>query len=873
MIKAFDDRYKLWCLSLLTDNPIYEFSANLELVVRMVNQVCDESLRRRPIKIIILIFDQTDLAFLRLIVEKIPNVQLELFPTIKFPHELRTFDLKRSTIQPYQYTLLHSDFAFGFNMMNFGDYDIAPRPFESHLSRCPECRRYIRPDMRLSEQLINTDVLESPLTVGSSWRNFELFAVTRHPIPVGGVGRIVDSLGPRIWLCFVLIVAIQYTLFFSGDSVIGRQRFFALSWAVTVGSFTFFYSTDLRDVLVSPQLEKPINNLLDIDFKQSVVFVHPTYLDLFNEEIVTTFHFYQPNPELYPEQFQWSDEGRFLEHSSTYLDKLAHDRNAVLICHRDMFDYLVYNFERTRGLSSTWLWRRSATSLTENGQMPTFLHDKYNPHIKRLYMFVLRIIEASLLSRSQSLAFRSKIDTTINPHTLHGSDYNGQRLGLNHMIQAFTVHILGLIVTIFGFSSEIAAPTAMKKIPFKRRSSEKVAVCLRCAFIAIVLVSISVIVIIATASGLMFKPDPLFAFGTAAILTPPYLIKHLGTHFMYKGASLVIAGQVRAFFYDESSQTYQSCFETVVPHMNNFTYSADESMAFLSVAAQFKNSGMVVICTQVSLQHCSVMDISTFGRRATLFKGFRLPIQTTASLVEDGRVWWLSGGFEVDYLTFDRFQFALTNKIAIFEDRKGVITKQKDLELPMANVKHCMLDLGDGRAFMFGGYRLLCHGPSYWQCLESQINKTDSREAFIYDNTSWKRVPGLSPCKHPRYSNYMATCTKRRNLDHYEVIIPSFDYLAQKRCTAILDLKSLKWSKLRKDVHRSSLYGGVAISVANDTRVLYLGGINANETTLRTVYELVDYEWVLKPEAELPLPMSIVPAPISYFPVHSEHCH
>ncbi len=176
---------------------------------------------------------------------------------------------------------------------------------------------------------------------------------------------------------------------------------------------------------------------------------------------------------------------------------------------------------------------------------------------------------------------------------------------------------------------------------------------------------------------------------------------------------------------------------------------------------------------------------------------------------------------------------------------------------------------------MFGGYREFCKECHLINGRVANAS-SQSKDAFIYSNDTWKKVDELSPCEDVdfRHVSY-ATCAKRRKSGNdYEIVIPTFDFSTMKRCTAILDLQTLKWSTLDEDNDRLAISKGTLISVANETRVLYVGGHTEQRKWINTVYELIAYKkWILRPEAILPNDyITGNPHVIPYFPIHLEHC-
>ena len=220
----------------------------------------------------------------------------------------------------------------------------------------------------------------------------------------------------------------------------------------------------------------------------------------------------------------------------------------------------------------------------------------------------------------------------------------------------------------------------------------------------------------------------------------------------------------------------------------------------------------------------------------------------------------------------DKSVYVATNKVLTFKDVNSITSQHEGPNLPVESLNHCLLSIGMDSAFMFGGWRKVC--PSYFPendaCIKEQILLDNtSRQGYLYENGSWSAIEELSPCRHANYAQNKAMCAKRS----FDIIIPGYDEELKKPCTAIFNLKNKTWRKLEDESGRKSLKAGIAISIANDTRVLYVGGRDKYGLKLNTVYELIgtDY-WKEIPEMALMFTVDANDA-YGFFPIHTEYCN
>ena len=78
-----------------------------------------------------------------------------------------------------------------------------------------------------------------------------------------------------------------------------------------------------------------------------------------------------------------------------------------------------------------------------------------------------------------------------------------------------------------------------------------------------------------------------------------------------------------------------------------------------------------------------------------------------------------------------------------------------------------------------------------------------------------------------------------------EIVIPTFDTKSKKPCTVIFQVEKSAWKTIISDNRKVTL-GGTVLSIANETRILYLGGFDSDGKKSKTIYELIDdSHWVL----------------------------
>ena len=329
-------------------------------------------------------------------------------------------------------------------------------------------------------------------------------------------------------------------------------------------------------------------------------------------------------------------------------------------------------------------------------------------------------------------------------------------------------------------------------------------------------------------------------------------------------------------------------FNFVQTVMNNIKTLDRQRMKFTH-AVRFRESGKVLICTFTPDVTCTATEFDRRGVRSELYRGWDIGLNPTATLTPNGSQFWFSGGiiysnYRESYIDESGSDVTLSKAIFTFTDTNGMIRKRRlEHDMPEERIMHCFIPICNDAMFMFGGYDHADCFPgthAYTElrqaCQTRQLLHSNvSRTAFILRHGIWKRVPELSPCRYTNYSNTHTTACAMRYSEgnQCEVVIPTYDFVAKKRCTAVLNLQTLKWNKLENDDTRKALYGGYAISVGNYSRVLYLGGFDDGNEKLDSIYELTNNNiWQLWDHAKLPHKGAATFLHLDFFSMQLDHC-
>ena len=146
--------------------------------------------------------------------------------------------------------------------------------------------------------------------------------------------------------------------------------------------------------------------------------------------------------------------------------------------------------------------------------------------------------------------------------------------------------------------------------------------------------------------------------------------------------------------------------------------------------------------------------------------------------------------------------------------------------LPKRMSDHCLINLGNEKFFFH--------------------NSFIRNSTYIYNRKSsvWTYVAGSPSCQSEGWTH--APVTQCALFQNSYVIIPAKNY-HDLPCTDKFNINTLQWEVNQWTDKRVTIAGGTALSIANNTRVLYLGGFVGN-TTVRSnrIYEFdMSYGWKL----------------------------
>ncbi len=114
--------------------------------------------------------------------------------------------------------------------------------------------------------------------------------------------------------------------------------------------------------------------------------------------------------------------------------------------------------------------------------------------------------------------------------------------------------------------------------------------------------------------------------------------------------------------------------------------------------------------------------------------------------------------------------------------------------MPKNLINHCAVPIGN-KIYVHGGF---------------ESKNAANRETFILDvpTKTWETISVGPDCGIPPV-DYMTTCAIWNN---QSMVVPTFDTKTENTCTAILDLKTNTWTKLKVDGRHQLIAGGSLFS-------------------------------------------------------------
>ena len=750
----------------------------------------------------------------------------------------------------------------------------------------------------IKEQIEEFQNFESPLMVSSVWEHLEYFHMITYAKPLWNndlIKHMVDAFDISVWYFYSVLISCYIVFIFlpMGDNRFSTfnnwriQCLLILVWSVTVASFIFFFTTGIRRIRLEPELRASAEK------GSGIIYIDPSFRTFFVEGTTITF-------KTFEKSLSESQEVDMMRHH------LA--RKLSVLSDKTYFNIFIKHFLRSnRGNSNQqWEWRLSDENLAGMGQNKMLLHDKHNPHLRRITRLLSNIQAGALLERNKTLLehndsdYASLLNTKRNPRIMYGTDYEPNPLRQGNLQNLLTINFIGFAIALFMWICEAFSgrrKTIKWTSPIIKRTP-RIADTMKIIFFVVIFIAVDAIFIRGFNQIRPTNRKPLFTFGTTS--NAPMSPKDIEYSNVMKSESLQrifpIKGFLRTFVYSEIEANYTDCNKTIMPNLYWYptkkkVESEEDMIPTPTLGAQIMPTKSFFICQYAVVEQCFIISKGQKGPNLVDIQTDDFTMFTTLSRVRNGENLWMTGLFPHRILSLNdtlnrrllrllvmltpvhqlyrltvmeiiAFAKPTTTIIAVKEENDTIVQVAAPT-MPIKSASHCIIELDRDSVFMY-----------------SDDMRPHEHEAFIYSFKSdhWKPIPQKSPCKRTKYSwslTMRPSCAKRRRSDNnLEIIIPSYDFKTHKRCTAILNTSTYQWYKVQMDDTRLAVDFGVAISAANDARILYLGGIDANKTKLNTVYELIeDKEWVLRPEASLPIgSMTNDLMEMTYFPVDIDNC-
>ncbi len=184
--------------------------------------------------------------------------------------------------------------------------------------------------------------IDSPMTVTMPWKQIEWYLVTRFPKPLpNSLGRITETFEDRWTLTVYVTIIFAFSVinFWSDTSQIRYSGWHlcAILSSITIGSLAFFYSSDIRDGLINPNLQKERNSIADLNFKDNLI-IAPRHAFLFiNQEVKWSYELYQTNPKFDLQELLDFRTQYNLEFYMKYFEKLTKNYDHTIIMDNETF--------------------------------------------------------------------------------------------------------------------------------------------------------------------------------------------------------------------------------------------------------------------------------------------------------------------------------------------------------------------------------------------------------------------------------------------------------------------------------------------------------------------------------------------------------
>ncbi len=266
------------------------------------------------------------------------------------------------------------------------------------------------------------------------------------------------------------------------------------------------------------------------------------------------------------------------------------------------------------------------------------------------------------------------------------------------------------------------------------------------------------------------------------------------------------------------------------------------SKDFANFRFYFKDSKTLHVCNRLylgTLQCRASSEANPNDYHSYYYKVTHPEKYMSISEAPNGKDVWMSGGRGIrlmDAIGIRVKSVFIDDGITVIRDQS--FTLHEGPKLPKPLMGHCIVSIGMGRLFLFGGISV--NGTT-------GLNLVPYKGAWIWHDSTqtWEMVSPPSPCPLEQHLPDVQQQCAVRSLKAEELQVVT----RNTNCTAIFNVKTMKWSK---PIISALPIGGYLIRGHDKAQVFYVGGIKST-----SVYELMsNHLWQLS-DLKLPFTMSL----------------
>ncbi len=155
----------------------------------------------------------------------------------------------------------------------------------------------------------------------------------------------------------------------------------------------------------------------------------------------------------------------------------------------------------------------------------------------------------------------------------------------------------------------------------------------------------------------------------------------------------------------------------------------------------------------------------------------------------------------------------------------------------MAMAGHCQVNIGNNSILIYGGLTNLEFNTSMSHNGYPVMNYDNSAWTWNSKYGYWSKIITESPCPSSKLPPViMQQCASK---GPFEVVILHQDFESFTTCTSLINVKTLKWTKISSSKSNDLPVGGFILTGIDPMRTFYLGGYtNLISSHNRSIYEL-----------------------------------